>query len=409
MSKIVYVLGVFPYLTTTFVDREILETERRGIDLILVALRRPAAPVDVRGPIARLVDTTRYLWPVPWFKFLVAHLRFVVTRSGAYLKTLGYLLTRHHGTPGAWFRTLFYFALGVWAAELLREEGVSQIHAHFANRATVVAMVASRLLGVPYSLTAHAYDIYVSPVMLPQKMAGARFVATCTDYNRAHLERIDGGRFVGKIHLIYHGLDLSKFEPDRRLPDDGRRPLLLSVGQLKEKKGFPYLLRACRILKDYGYDFACEIIGEGPQRPELEAMITDLGLGGTVVLRGAVPHVEVLERYAAATLFALACVPAEDGDRDGIPNVLLEAMAMRVPVVSTHFSGIPEAVEDGRTGLLVPSGDTEALAKALMRLLDDRDLRDKMGRAGRERVEERFDIRDNIGRLVDLFKENGVK
>jgi glycosyltransferase involved in cell wall biosynthesis len=322
---------------------------------------------------------------------------------------MGYLLTRRHDTLSAWIRTLFYFYLGVWAAELLRGEGISQIHAHFANRATVVAMVASRLLGVPYSLTAHAYDIYVSPVMLPEKMAGAQFVATCTDYNRVHLERIDGGRFSGMIHLIYHGLDLSKFEPDRRLPSDGRRPLLLSVGQLKEKKGFPYLLRACRMLRDQGYDFACEIIGEGPQRRELEAMVTDLGLDDTVVLRGAVSHQEVLERYARAALFALACVPAEDGDRDGIPNVLLEAMAMRVPVVSSRFSGIPEAVEDGCTGLLVPPRDTEALAGALIRLLDDRDLRERMGRAGRERVEEHFDIRDNIGRLVDLFEENGTE
>jgi glycosyltransferase involved in cell wall biosynthesis len=406
--KIVYVLGAFPALTTTFIDREILETQRRGVDLVLVSMYK-LAPFQTSAEISKLAAHTKYLLPAPWLRFLKAHLRFAVIQPRAYLGTLVHLLTRQHSSIGAWFRTLFYFLLGVRAAELLRQEPVDHIHAHFAGRTTVVAMVVSRLLGVPYSLTAHAYDIYASPVMLSEKMTGARFVATCTGYNKAHLERIDGGRFASKVHLIYHGLDLSKFEQNGRPSRDGQRPVLLSVGQLKEKKGFPYLINACRLLKDRGYEFRCEIVGEGPKRSELEALIAELDLHDTVVLRGALPHSEVLAMYAQATLFSLACVLAEDGDRDGIPNVLLEAMAMQVPVVSTRFSGIPEAVEEGRTGLLVQPGDVEALANALARLLDDPDLRERCGREGRRLVEERFDVRDNIGRLIKLFEEQDVR
>jgi len=405
--KIAYVLGAFPSLTTTFVDREILETQRRGMELVLLSMRRPT-PFKMSAEIRRLAEATKYLLPVPWLRFLTAHLRFALARPRAYVTTLVYLLTRQHHKFSARLRTLFYFVVGIWAAELLRGEGVDHIHAHFANRTTVVAMVASRLLGVPYSLTAHAYDIYASPVMLPEKMAGARFVATCTAYNKAHLENMDGGRFAGKIHLIYHGLDLTRFEPTHRSPSNVQRPLLLSVGQLKEKKGFPYLIKACRILQDRGYVFRCEIVGKGPKRAELEALITDLNLNGTVVLCGALPHSEVMTKYTRATLFALACVLAEDGDRDGIPNVLLEAMAMQVPVVSTQVSGIPEVVEDGLTGLLVPPRNDKALANALARLLDDPDLREKLSQKGRKRVQERFDIRNNIGRLIELFEEQGV-
>jgi len=401
--KIAYVLGPFPYLTITFINREILETQRQGVELALISTRKPAF-FEMSEEIMRLAEATQYTWPAPWLQFAGAQFRFALTRPRTYFSTLFHLLTRRHPTVNAWLKTLFHFTLGVWAARLLEDGEIDHVHAHFATAPTVVAMVAARLLGVPYSLTAHAYDIYVSPVMLPAKMDGATFIATCTDYNKKHLEGLDGGRFVDKVHLIYHGLDLTKFEPTQQPRRNGRRPLLVSVGQLKEKKGFDYLIQACQLLKNRGYDFRCEIIGEGPRRAKLEALISDLGLNDTVILRGALPHSEVIASYARATLSTLACVLAEDGDRDGIPNVLLEAMAMHVPVVSTRFSGIPEVVEDGRTGLLVPPRNTEALADALARLLDDPGLRARLGWEGRKRVEERFDNRVNISRLVELFK-----
>jgi glycosyltransferase involved in cell wall biosynthesis len=399
-KKIAYLIGSYPLLTTTFVDREVLEAKRIGVNLVMVAIRR--GELTHIGPAARqLAEETRYLLPVPWLKFLGANLYFGLTQFWTYFSTLFYLLTRPHKTIAARVKTLLHFGEGVWAAALLRSERVDHIHAHFADRAAVVSLVASRLLNVPYSLTAHANDIYVSPVLLPEKVANAKFVTTCTGYSKAHLERETGCR----IELVYHGLDLSAIKPVLRPPRNGRPPLILSVGQLKEKKGFPYLIKACQLLKNQGYNFRCEIIGEGPSRRELETLVADLELQDMVVLRGALPNAEVMAKYAQVTLFTLPCVVAGNADRDGIPNVLLEAIANRVPVISTRLSGIPEVIEDGVTGLLVDPGDEEALAKAIARLLNDPKLREKLAENGRRQIEKSFDIRTNIGRLVELLEE----
>jgi glycosyltransferase involved in cell wall biosynthesis len=170
-----------------------------------------------------------------------------------------------------------------------------------------------------------------------------------------------------------------------------------------EKKGFSYLLVACRHLKDLGYDFDCQIVGEGPLHHKLQAMIAQLGLEGVVTLCGAIPHEEVIEKYKQSTLFVLPCVLAEDGDRDGIPNVLIESMAMQLPVVSTYLSGIPELVKDKVNGLMVPSGDQEALTQALADLLDNAAWREELGEAGRQTVLQGFDVENNVRRMFELF------
>jgi glycosyltransferase involved in cell wall biosynthesis len=398
-KKIAYVLGSFPMLTTTFIDREILEAKRIQTNLVMLAIR-PGAVTQIRPEVKRLAEETIYLLPVPWLKFLLANLHFGITRFCTYFATLLYLLTRPHKTIVSRGKTIAHFGEGVWAAALLKPEHIDHIHAHFADRAAVVALVASRLLRVPYSLTAHANDIYASPVLLSEKVAHAKFVTTCTGYNKAFLERATGR----PIELVYHGLDLTRIESGVSPSLNGQSPLILSVGQLKGKKGFAYLIKACQLLKNRGYDFRGEIIGEGPNRKNLETLIADLKLQDTVTLRGALSNAEVMARYSQATLFVLPCVVAKDGDRDGIPNVLLEAMINRVPVISTELSGIPELVENNVTGLLVNSGDSESLANAIVRLLNDVELRQKLGQMGYQRVVERFDIKKNINRLIELIE-----
>jgi glycosyltransferase involved in cell wall biosynthesis len=398
-KRIAYIIGSFPSLTKTFVDREIQEAERQGVDLVLVAARRPA-PFEMRAEVKKLAEETKYILPVPWLKFLGGNLYLGLARPRAYLSTLLYLLTRQHDTAAARIKTFFHFAEGTWAAWLLWREGIDHIHAHFADRAAVVAMVASKFLGVSYSLTAHANDIYVSPVMLQEKIANAKFVTTCTAYNKAHLESMTGRR----IELVYHGLDLTAIEPAPQTARNSHPPLILSVGRLVEKKGFPYLIKACRWLQDWGCDFRCEIIGEGPKRGDLEGLVTDLNLQDQVILRGALPNAEVMARYTQAAIFALPCVIAGDGDRDGIPNVLLEAMANLVPVVSTRVSGIPEVVQDGVTGLLVDPGSEEALAKAMARFLHGAQLGEELAQKGYRRVKEEFDVRTNVRQLIELFE-----
>jgi glycosyltransferase involved in cell wall biosynthesis len=264
------------------------------------------------------------------------------------------------------------------------------------DRASTVALVSSRLLNVPYSVTAHANDIYVRPELLDLKFSQASFVSTCTGYNRQHLEK--EFKLNGKLHCFYHGLELEDYQPQLRVLSEV--PVITSVGQLKEKKGFSYLIEACQILKEKGYSFHCQIIGEGPLRSKLEQQIRNLSLESHVMLNGALPHERVIEQMKSSTMFVLPCVMGSDGDRDGIPNVILEAMAMQLPVISTNHSGIPEVVIDEVNGLLVPAGDATFLAQAMVRLLDQPELRRQMGKRGRQLVTEKFDARQNASRLL---------
>jgi glycosyltransferase involved in cell wall biosynthesis len=283
----------------------------------------------------------------------------------------------------------------------LRRQPPDHIHAHFADRAALVALVAGRLLDLPFSFTAHANDIYVDPVLLPEKLSEAKFVATCTRYNRAFLSRLGKGQFDQKIKPIYHGLDPLRYRRNGHSPPS--RPLVLSVGQLKEKKGFIYLLRACAWLRDRGYALDCQIVGAGPLQRELQAEIGELSLQDTVRLLGALPHDQVIDLYHRATIFVLPAVLGGDGDRDGIPNVILEALASGLPVISTRHSGIPEVIEDGTNGLLVPPGDDIALATAIAHLLDHPDLGQELARKGMQAVAEKFSLERNVHQLLSEF------
>ncbi|UCC62440.1 MAG: glycosyltransferase [Anaerolineae bacterium] len=396
-----YVIGTYPTLTTTFIDREIEALYQHGIDLRLVSIRHPVASEQSLGG-GGIAKRLWYLLPAGWWQVLRAHLRWALKQPGLFFALPIYLLTRPHPSFRARVKTFFHFVEGVLAADHLRDQGAAHIHAHFADRAAVVALVAARLLNVSYSLFAHANDIYVDPVLLPEKIQHASFVATCTNYNRAHLAALAANHQPRPIELLYHGLDLPRFRPPQQRPPGQHR--LLSVGRLHEKKGYAYLIRACRQLYDRGCVFTCDIIGDGPQRSQLQTLIDELGLVDIVRLHGSLAHRQVLAYYEKASAFALACVVATNDDRDGIPNVFLEAMAMRVPVVGTRLSGIPELIKDGVNGLLVPSRDANALADAIARLWDNPSLATRLAGAGRATVERDYDIQQNVQRLAKLFE-----
>jgi glycosyltransferase involved in cell wall biosynthesis len=403
--NIVYIIGTFPSVTTTFIDREVTTLRQFGVNLNIVSMRRPRFRESLSGRQHSLQKEAIYLLPASPVRVIASHLYFIITRPMPYFKTLFYLLTRPHPNLQARSMTLMHFAAGVYAAHVIRQLPCDRLHAHFVDRAATLALVASRLLGIPYSLTAHANDIYVNPVLLSERMSEADFITTCTGYNRAYLSQSYGHALVdNKLHLIYHGLDTSTYIPPSHAWEG--RPLLLSVGRLTEKKGFVHLIAACRQLKDRGYDFTCEIVGEGPLRQKLELCITQLRLEDRVTLCGVLAHEAVIEKYKQASLFVLPCTVAQDGDRDGIPNVLMEAMAMQLPVVSTDHSGIPELVENEINGLLVPPNDEVALTDALARLLDDPMLRIRLGQCGRQKVVQYFDATQNGRRLLDLFQFN---
>ena len=397
--RLTYVIGTYPLLTTTFIDREIRLLRQWGVNLQIVSIRRPKR--ELAPEQLELQQSVRYLLPISIITLILSHLWGVVTRPFIFLRTLFYLFTRSHPNMSARLKTLLHFSTGVYAAYLLREQPGNHVHAHFVDRATTVAMVIGRLHNIPYSATAHATDIYVNPIMLPEKISQARFVATCTQYNKDHLEATIGSEISRKVHRIYHGLDMVNYKPQHQPTD---KPLIIAVGQLKEKKGFTYLIQACHLLKERGYNFECHIVGPpGPALHQIEEQIKQLDFADTVILCGALPHEAVIDKYKQAALFSLPCVVQADGERDGIPNVILEALAMELPVVSTRHSGIPEVIEDGINGLLVPPEQTIPLAEALARLLDNPEFAKKLGSKGRETIMGSFSVENNVEKLLKEF------
>jgi glycosyltransferase involved in cell wall biosynthesis len=387
-ARVGYVLKVFPRVSETFVINEVRALEALGESLRIFSLHRgdPAVPHGVlrelRSPVLTVEDELPDDVAVAAARQRLAHEFDPADRDA--------LLPRK------------YVRLALRLAALVRTHGVGHLHAHFASRATHVAALAARLAGCSYSCTAHAKDIYheaVDPRVLRWKLAGARFVVTVTDYNQAHLRRLvaDQPDVAARVVRLYNGVDLTRFRPCAE-PAAGP-PLVLAVGRLVEKKGFPVLVEACRLLAARGVAFACEIIGGGPDEPALAAQIAAGGLAGTVTLRGVVPTEQVAARLADAAVVALPCVVARDGNVDALPTILLEAMASARPVVSTCLSGIPEIVVPGETGLLMPPGDAAALADALAALLDDPGRRRAMGQAGRRRAEHLFDLHANAAHL----------
>ncbi len=321
----------------------------------------------------------------------------------AFIKALNFFLRTKYSRNAS--HQPFYQA--VCLTRLARVYGIQHIHAHFASEPAAVAELVSQLADISYSISAHAKDIYLSPkAVLRRKIANAQFVVTCTEYNCRYLQAINHSSTP--VVRVYHGFDSRRFTT----VDSGSEPLtsdrllILSVGRLREKKGFETLIQACSLLKLAGYQFRCEIVGYGPQRESLQTLIQSLHLQRTVRLRGQLVHNDLIALYRQTAIFALPCQIGEDGDRDGIPNVLMEAMAMKIPVVSSAISGIPELVEDQISGLLIEPNKPQELSQSLSRLLDDEPLRHRLGNAGCQRVNNEFAVEPNIEILKALFNQS---
>jgi glycosyltransferase involved in cell wall biosynthesis len=293
---------------------------------------------------------------------------------------------------------------GYLVQRLLPGSGICHLHAHFAHSPASVAFFSAQLSGQRFSFTAHAKDIYTSDAaQLREKLSRAAFVVTCTEYNRRHLKKLADGN-AAPIHRVYHGIDTRTFSQPSQLRAIAPPYRLLTVARMTAKKGLGTVYRSLRWLRDNGHDVRHTLIGDGEGRRETLALIDRLALNDVAVWCGTQPHEVVLDHYRRADVFVLGCEVAADGDRDGIPNVLLESMAMGVPVVATTVSAIPELVRDGETGLLVPPGDPAKLGRAAARLLtEDRLRREIIGKA-RERVMQHFNSHDHIRRLADIYR-----
>ena len=400
-KKIVYIIGTYPLLTTTFIDREIMRLQDWGIDLKIFSIRRPPEDIPLSDFQLQLQQRVTYLLPIKILTLIWSQLYFAFLKPKKYFRTLIYLLSQPHPGMMARVKSLLHFGEGVYFAYFLLGQEIYEVHAHFLDRAATLALVAKRLLDIPYSISIHAgADIYVNPVLIREKLLESRKAVTCTKYNKKHLESLIGSKLSQKITFIPHGLDASSYNSKNH--QHGKQ-LILSVGQLKMRKGFLQLVEVCKTLRDHDYDIRCEIIGEGPLRGALQAKISEYQLDEVVILHGALPHEEVLERYRNATLFVMPCIQTQEGDVDGIPNVLLEAMAMEIPVISTRVSAIPELIDDQINGILVNPEDHDELFGAITELLKSPAKRAKLGEGGRQTVVSNFNIENNIDQFINTL------
>jgi len=395
-----YLLRTFPVLSETFVAGEINEVTRlTGQAPVIAALNRPGAGQAGEWPEGRTSGISYWRDIDKW-------------RFGRIAKAHVSLLARNAGrtfvglkTPGEGF-TLGGRIKAAVLADFFLTRGVCHLHSHFGWEQADTLLFLKRLCGLPYSLTLHAADIFVAPEKLAERGARASFVATISGYNR----RVLVTRFglpEEKIHVVHCGVDVRAFAPR---PDQswaqsaasGRGPgRVVCVGRMVPKKGFGILLHALAILRAQGVDVRAEFVGDGPKRHELERLSGELGLTERVLFTGALTPEQTVARVGNGHIFALACMMAEDGDMDGIPVALMEAMAMEKPVVSTRLSGIPELVAKG-CGLLARPGDPASLAGRIRTLLDEPELAQKLARAGRARVEKHFSLTGQARRILAL-------
>ncbi len=415
--KIAFILNAFPVLSETFIINEVIGLRAKGLDIKAFSLFLPKAG-STNDDVKYLAEDTFYLIPkAKALALLASHLYFVFTSPRRYFRTWRFAL-RNRGKGNSLLKTmallksdklskqqrqdlLLHFVLAAPLAREMKRFEFSLINSHFADAAASFAMLTAKLLNIPFGMTMHAYDIFTPQFNMQQKLNEAKFIFTCTHFNKSYLLRKYPAVDPDKIKVVYHGISLGRFKRKQRSKNDV--PIILSIGRMVPKKGFPVLIEACRILKERGLAFKCRIIGNGPERPRLEMAIKLKQLINEVELVGSVSPSETTKYYQSADIFALANLVEEDGNRDGIPNVIAEAMAMELPVISTTVSAIPELVEHKKTGYLVPPAEPADLADAITYLIEHLKRARNYGVAGREKVEKVFDAEKWLNVLHDLY------
>jgi glycosyltransferase involved in cell wall biosynthesis len=395
--NVAYIMSRFPKLSETFVLYEMLALQQQGVGVEIFPLINERAKVmheEAKPFAARARYQPVLSWPI-----LRAQLGWLRAQPRAYMGLWWEVLRGAWGSPNYLVGGLGILPMAARFAEEMRALGITHIHAHFANHPTVAALAAHRLTGIPFSFTAHAHDLYVDQHMLKQKVRAAAFVVAISNYNKELIVKHCGEDVRDKVVVIHCGVDTSLFRPRQKVP--GGPFTIVCVGSIEEKKGQTHLVEACRLLKQRNLDFVCHLIGDGQTRAALEQQIQQAGLTGLVRLEGGLPRAEVLRMLEQADVVALPSIQTKSGKMEGIPVALMEPLACEVPVISTRISGIPELVEDGVTGLLVPPADPAALAGALERLANDPELGRSLGRAGRAKVLREFDLAANTSQLAD--------
>jgi colanic acid/amylovoran biosynthesis glycosyltransferase len=401
--SIAYIAQTFPALTQTFVYREIQALQKQGFEVMTSAIWKPKVAA-LSEESRHWVEQSLYVFPLSWSKFIWAHLSTFLKYPGRYIKTLAFIFTQRGESTKKRLRTLGHFWEAISLVPAFEKRHVAHIHAHFTINAATIALVLSRVLDISFSFTAHNI-FFTDRILLREKVRQARFIVAISEFSKQRLLQLTASEAQAeKVHIIHCGLSPENFAPpDAKLENEA--PLLLFVAQLAERKGAPFLIEACKILKAREIPFHCVVVGGGEiKKQQLASLVTACALQDTVELTGALPQEELRPYLDRTDIFVLPCITASDGDMDGIPVSLMEAMAMEIPPVSTYVSGIPELIEDGQSGLLVPEKDATALADALQALIQDKALRLRLGKHARQKVVQDFDVRKSSLQLANLFE-----
>ncbi len=394
--KVGYVLRIFPKTSETFIIQEMLQLEAMGGEVQIFTLS-PRRGHSVSHPELNLLRAQVTHLQNDW----LSHPKCLLSNPLGYIKALRMFLLPPRGGLLQPFRRASAMAV------TLRAKGITHIHAHFAGESTIVAMFASILTGVPFSFTIHAHDLFVSPRFLKEKVENAEFVVTISEFNRRYLASLLGENpeSLKKVHVIHQGIRIGDFVGLRHAQAQSAAdlPILLTVARLVPKKGHRYVLEAMSLLKERGIETRWIVVGDGPEREKLLLLSRELGLEDAVEFMGEVDSEKVKELLSVATIFVLPCVIEENGNMDGIPVAIMEAMAAGVPVISTAVSGIPELINDGKSGILVDPQDSALLADAIQRLLGNGNYREILGNMAQEYVKGAFDVAKSVSHLAQLF------
>jgi colanic acid/amylovoran biosynthesis glycosyltransferase len=400
IAKVAHIVSAFPTVEETFVLYEMIEMEKLGITSELFPLRR--LRVKITHPEAvEWVQRAHYRPFLSW-SVLRAQWHFIRRDLTGYLKLWAEMLRAAWGSADYFFGTIVIFPKTVLFAQEMVEQGIAHVHAQFASHAATAALIIHRLTGIPFSFTARGTDVQVYRQMLREKIEAAQSVIAVSSDNRNIMAAECGPHMREKIRVIHGGVDVERLAPniDKRV---GKRFRILCVARFEEVKGHAYLIEACRLLRLRGVAFECRLVGDGALADNIKKQIGEAKLEDAVRLLGWRAYPDVVQELRQADVVALPTAPTANGKREGSPTVLKEAMSCGLPVVSSPVGGIPELVENERTGLLVAPRDASALADALQRLIGDKALREQLGRAAREKVVRDFNLRTNTVERAELF------
>ncbi len=387
----------FPLLSETFILREMDEVENQGGEIALYPLI--CQEQDVIHKAAKKWIPRRICIPFYSLSTLRGAFRVFLRKPLKVLRLLAEIIIWNLPSPSFLFRSLLLFPKSLAAASRIKEDGLDHIHVHYASHSALMAYIISRLENISYSITIHSHDVYDNHVMLKQKLGRAKFLITISDFNVEYLENLLGEQIREKIHVVHCGVNPNDYKPlPPQIKSKKKKIEILQVGSLHWKKGQTYFLESIHLLSKTLPNLHVRIIGDGPERPNVEARINELGLEKIVTLMGSLTQDEVRQILLTADIYVQSSVS------EGIPVALMEALSCELPVVATRITGIPELIRHEETGLLVPPRDPQAIADAVIKLLENPQQARQYGQAGRKLVIDKFNLASNVSALYGIFK-----